>query len=445
MPTLFVRALSPAQPLQEGFEFACEWLVQEADGRQHSEGASDYRGLLDLDADWAPFWHGLRQQDGAGDGNEARGEEAKDKEGAEQTLDWARDPGNVVLLAPNEHVLSVSCEVPGRNAGQIRRALPFVAEEFLAADLEGTHLASGPIRRGQPVRCCVIDEQLLQDWLACLESLGIRPGWAIPEAELLPAEPRNAAVLLEGDAALLRSPQQSATLDRANLALALNALEIDKLQVAGGALTDIERGQLDLEIETLEAEQGAETALSYLARRWQRHPEALNLLQGRHAPSMPRNPNLAKWRNVAALAAVWLALGLAGMAGKAAWSSMEADSLERQALALYRDLFAQDRTATVQSIRRRALARLGERNAAAGRPMVQFAADLAAVLDDSMSLSGIDYNEARGEFATELVLQRYDDVERVREALAAQGLKVEIASAEQSEDGVRARLRLQGG
>ena len=435
MPTLFVRALSPARPLAEGFEFACEWLVQDEDERQHSGGASDYRGLLDLDAAWAPFWHKLRQPGGAGQGGN----------GEEGSVDWARNPANAVLLVPSEHVLSVRCEVPGRNAGQIRRALPFVVEEFLAADLEGTHLACGTIRRGQPVRCCVVEEQLLQDWLACLDSLGIHPGWAISEAELLPAESRCATVLLEGDAALLRSSEQSATLDRANLVLALSALDIDRLRVAGGALTDIERGQLDLDIETIEAEAGTETALGYLARRWQRQPEALNLLQGKHLPQMPRNPSSAKWRNVAALAAVWLLLWLAGTAVKAAWSSMEADSLEQQALALYQDIFPQDRTATVQSIRRRALARLGERDAAVGRSMVQFAGDLAAVTGESASVAGMDYSDARGEFATELVLQRYDDVERVREALAARGLKVEIASAEQAENGVRARLRLQGG
>ena len=434
MPTLFVRALSPARPLQEGFEVACEWLVLDEDGRQHSGGASDYRGLLDLDAAWAPFWHRLRHPGSEGEGGN----------GELESLDWARSPANAVLLVPSEHVLSVRCEVPGRNAGQIRRALPFVVEEFLAADLEEAHLACGTIRPGQPVRCCVVEEQLLEAWLACLASLGIHPGWAISEADLLPVESRCATVLLEGDAALLRSSEQSATLDRANLVLALGALDIDRLRVAGGALTDIERGQLDMDIETIEAEEGAKTALGYLVHRWQRHPEALNLLQGKHLPQMPRDPSSAKWRNVAALAAVWLALWLAGMGVKAAWSSMEADSLEQQALALYRDIFAQDRTATVQSIRRRALARLGERSAATGRSMVQFAGDLAAVTGESASVAGIDYSDARGEFATELVLQRYDDVERVREALAARGLKVEIASAEQAEDGVRARLRLQG-
>ena len=77
--------------------------------------------------------------------------------------------------------------------------------------------------------------------------------------------------------------------------------------------------------------------------------------------------------------------------------------------------------------------------------MIGFTGDLAAVLDNSMALVGIDYHQARGEFATELLVRRYDDVDRVREALQARGVDAEITSAEQVEQGVQARLRMKGG
>ena len=337
----------------------------------------------------------------------------------------------------------MTCEVPGRSAGQIRRALPYVVEEFLSGDIEHTQIANGALRRGQPVRCCLIDEGLLADWLACLAALGIHPGTLVSEAELLPVEPRSASVLIDDGHALLRTEDQAATIDRGNLLPALMSLDLDRLILIGGALTDIEASQLEIAVErTGAAEEGA--LLGFLADCWRRRLPAINLLQGDYAPETPRSADVTRWRSVALLVGAWLLLGFAAMAATGISSSIQADALESESLALYRNIFPQDRTATVQSIRRRMQARLGERQEATGNTMIAFTGDLAAVLDPSMTLMGIDYHEARGEFATELLVKRYDDVDRVREALEARGASVEITSAEQVEQGVQARLRMRG-
>ena len=360
--------------------------------------------------------------------------------------DWVRNPANVVVLVPGEHVLTVTTKVPGRSAAQIRRALPYVVEEFIAGDIERIHLVSGAVRRGQPVCCCMIDSGLLQDWLTCLATLGVRPGYLVSEAQLLPIQPRGASVLIDNGKALLRTEDQAATVDRGNLLPALQSLDVDRLTLVNGALTDIEAGQLDIDIETTgeSAPAGEGTLLEYLAGCWLRQHSAVNLLHGEYAAELPRDTGTVKWRSLTMLAAAWLLLGLASMLATGIWFSHRADSLEGASLALYRDIFPNDRTATVQNIRRRMRARLGERPDVAGRSIIEFAGELAAVMDQSMTLVGIDYNEARGEFATELMVGRYDDIDRVREALVARGLSAEITSAEQVEQGVQARLRMSG-
>ena len=434
MPTLFIRALSIPRPLDEGFEFSCEWLVVDPDGRHHSRGSGDFTCAPDEEPDFTPLWRRPDSSDGTANG-------------AESGDEWALNPANVVLLAPGQHVLSVTCEVPGRNTGQIRRALPYVVEEFIAGNIEGSHIASGPVRRGQPIRCCIIDDGLLRDWLACLRALGVRPGYLVSEAELLPVEPRTASVLFENGHALLRTEDQAATIDRGNLLPALMSLDLDRLTLINGGLTDIEASQLEIEVNggnpVLLAGEG--DLIGYFAERWRAQEAALNLLQGEYAPKVPRNAHTTGWRSIALLAAAWLLLGIAAKAATGIWSAVEADSLESEALAIYAGIFPGDRTATVQNIRRRMQARLGERPDVTGKSMVHFTGDLAAVMDKSMTLIGIDYNEARGEFATELLVRRYDDVDRVREALEARGVQAEIASAEQVERGVQARLRMRGG
>lgn len=433
MPTLFIRALSIPRPLEEGFEFSCEWLVADPGGRNRSRGSGDFTCTPEEPQEFTPFWHRPGSSDGAANG-------------AEPDDEWAHNPANVVFLAPGQHVLSVTCRVPGKSAGQIRRALPYVVEEFIAGDIERSHIASGPVRRGQPVNCCIIDDELLRDWLACLAALGIRPGFLVSEAELLPVEPRTASVLFENGHTLLRTEDQAATIDRGNLLPAIMSLDLDRITLINGALTDIEASQLELDVERANPipMTGEGGVLAYLAEQWRRQQPSLNLLQGEYAPRMPRNARAARWRGVALLAAAWLLLGIAAKVTTGIWSSIQADSLESESMAIYAGIFPGDRTATVQNIRRRMQARLGERPDVTGRTMVQFTGDLAAVMDSAMTLIGIDYNEARGEFATELLVRRYDDVDRVREALEARGVRAEIASAEQVERGVQARLRMRG-
>ena len=432
MPTLFIRALSVPQPAADELEFSCEWLIVDQDGRQHTHGAGDFVCGSGEPTDWTPIWRRLYGSSAPTDGSAAADA-------------WARNPANVVVLVPGEHVLSVTCEVPGRSIGQIRRALPYVVEEFVAGDIERTHLASGPVRRGQPVQCRLIEEDLLNDWLGCLTALGIRPGFLVSEAELLPVEPRAASVLIENGHVMLRTAEQAATIDRGNLLPALSALDLDRVTLIKGALTDIEASQLEIEIERVSAPGGGAGLLGFLADRWRRQRPVLNLLQGEYAPDSPGSADAGRWRNVALFAAAWLVLGFAAMVATGISSSIQADALESESLALYRNIFPQDRTATVQNVRRRLQARLGERPEVAGKSMIGFTGDLAAVLDNSMALVGIDYHQARGEFATELLVRRYDDVDRVREALQARGVDAEITSAEQVEQGVQARLRMKGG
>ena len=421
------------QTVEAGLDFSCEWLVVDADGRHHSHGSGDFVCRTDAaepDRSLLRRIHAI----------EDNGPETENRH------HWLLDPANVVFIAPGEHVLSVSCEVPGRSTAQIRRALPYVVEEFIASDLERVHIANGPIRRGQPVRCCVIENELLRDWLACLNTLGVCPGHLVSEAELLPAIPRGASVLIDNGTALLRTEEQAASVDRGNLLPAITSLQPGRLTLIGGALTDIEMSQLDLEIEAApEAAPVASGAvLDYLAERWRQSHTALNLLQGDYTAEVRGRGERAQWYGVAWLGAAWLLLGLLGTIATGVWSGLQADALETESLAIYRSIFPQDQSATVQNIRRRMQARLGERPETVGKSVIEYAADLAAVMDPSMTLLGIDYHQARGEFATELLVRRYDDVDRVREALEARGVDAEITSAEQVEAGVQARLRMSG-
>jgi general secretion pathway protein L len=412
MPKLFIRALSPATRDDEGYHLEAEWLITEDDGSVRAEGQTDLRGLAEL---------------------------------VDPETDWLQEADNLVIIVPGDHVLGVSCEVPGRSAGQIRRALPFVVEEFVATDIEAMHLAAGEIQRGEPVRCSLVDRSLLEDWLVCLSEIGLSPGHMIAEAELLPTAAGQVSVFLEPRRALLKTTDQSATVDRSNLMMALESLAAENLLLVNG-----DPAALEFELDRLEGvtvltgdEEGADgSTLAYLANRWQADGDGVNLLQGAYTPKRPVSPVWARWQGVAALAAAWAGVGVLAMVAEGLWAGSQADRLEAESEALYKDIYPQERRIT--NVRRQMQAKLGVRSGGEGPGFTEYLAELAAALGQGSTVTGLNYNDARDELGADLVVRSYEQAETLQTAIKDRGLNAGITSAEQQEGGVRVRLRVGG-
>lgn len=415
MPTLFIRVLSAASETDDGFEIGGEWLIVEDDGSTRASGVTDYRGFSEL---------------------------------LDPTSDLLGQANNIVLIVPSEFVLGVSCEVPGRSVAQIRKALPFVVEEFVATDIEGMHLAHAAIRRDEPVRCNLVERRLLMDWRECFAQLGAAPGYIVSEAELLPDEADTAYALFDGDHVLIKTGDQAATIDRVNLGFAAGSLTEARLRIVGGALTPTERAEiLDNSSVTIEMETEAEEGtLSYLARRWQRHQDAIiNLLQGEYSPPREISADASRWRSVAMLAGCWAVLAWVVLIAQGIWASNQADALEDQSLALYQEIFPDDKRANAMNMRRRLQARLGEASSTAGPGLLTYMADMASQIGPQLQLNGLNFSADRGELSLDVMATDFNRLDSVKAALEAEGYAVEIVSAQQeSSDRVRARLRLRG-
>lgn len=409
MPTLYIRLLSPARRDDEGFHLGSEWLIVEDDGSERAKGVTDFRGLSDL---------------------------------IDPAAEWLQNPNNIVTVIPGEHVLGVSCEIPGRSTGQIRRALPFVVEEFVATDIEGMHLAHGLIRRGETIRVNLIDRLHIEDWLACLAELAITPGHMISEADLLPAEPDAVSILFEGDTVLIKTESQAASVDRTNLILAIGSVEASRLLLVNGDLTDLERSQLDPELEIERTGDADQSNLSYLAERWRTSPDVINLLQGPYAVSQPASSGLMRWRAVAALIGIWALIGLISIVAEGFWASSQADSLQAQSNDLYRNIFPGEQR--IVNLRRQMQQKLGQRSSDGSAGFIAYLAYLAQGIDRSVSILSLTYTQTRDELAADLLLKDYDELERLKQRLAQIGVQVVFDSAVQQDSGIRARMRLQG-
>jgi type II secretory pathway component PulL len=90
-------------------------------------------------------------------------------------------------------------------------------------------------------------------------------------------------------------------------------------------------------------------------------------------------------------------------------------------------------------------AQLGGRSGnVGGGGFTSYLADLGAVLNSNAVITSLNYTDARGELAADLLLRGYEELDQLKENLEQRGLDVAITSAEQVDSGVRARIRIGG-
>ena len=432
MPQLFLRLLSEATSLSAHdavdaadddmsaglaetdteYDISAGWLIQENNGDVRAQGTSNFRDLSEL---------------------------------IDPNAGWLTDPDNIVVILPSRYVLALQCEVPGRNAGQIRRALPFAAEEYVATDIELMHIASDTIKAGLPVRCNIVERSILDDWLACLGQLGLHPGFMVTEADLLPSDDERVALLYENDSVVIAAPGQAVEIDAANLGFALEGIAAQRIVTINGRPDDITLGQLDPipEIDEVALPGGV---LEYLAEQFaERQLQAINILQGAYQPQRAVNPQARRWGGVLALVAGWILIAFVGMLVQGWWASQEADRLTADSFAFYESVFRNEsQPVSIEQLRRRVNAKLGRtQNAGAGGQTSDFIglmAHLANTIDGDSAVMSANYQ--REELSVEVMLPSYDDLDPVKNELANVGVEVNVTSAEQDGQQVRSRMRL---
>lgn len=365
-----------------------------------------------------------------------------------------RDADNVVIVVPAEHCLSMQCVTPGRGTAQIRRALPFVIEEYLATDLDAMHIATGPIRRQAPIDVVAIDKTLLRGWVDAVIGLGFVPGRAYGDGALLPERNDGFTVLFDDGRALVRTPTQWLSIDTAALPAAL-AAAIAEVEPSRELTVDLVNGDLPA-IVRADLEQGRESKIAWrtdetdvptlvhLARTFSSSTAAsssINLLSGEFAPPRRRSESWTRWRSVAVLAGIWVVVGLVAITAKGFWAESRADSLGAEAEALYRDYFPRDRR--IQDVYRQMSAHIGG-GGGQGGDAIALVGELAhvAASGSGNQLRSLSFNGERVELNAEVAVPGFDALDKIKSTLGERGFDVEISSAEQQDQGVLARLRI---
>ena len=372
----------------------------------------------------------------------------------EQLVDLKTVPDSaaVVLLVPTEHCLSMRCTVPGRTVGQMRRALPYVVEEYLAGDIDTMHIAPGPVRRGSAVDVVLIERSVLQSWLEGLAAHGLNASVAVPDAALLPAVQGEATLLFDGNRILVRSIDQFAAIESDALKLVLESLVTNsdpsgmRLVAVNGRVPDLMRAEVaqatEHAIEWVDTESDV-TVLAHLAAVFPGRPPAINLLQGTLAPPKQAGGTWMRWRAVAALVAIWMLVIVASETIRGVWASHRAAALTAEVDTLYRAYFPNDQR--IQDPYKQMKEHIGGSDVSAST-FLSLLGHLASGLsaDPAAQLRSVSFNDGRDELGAEVAVRGFDALEALKAAWSRDGVSVDITSAEQQDQQVHARIRLRG-
>jgi general secretion pathway protein L len=334
----------------------------------------------------------------------------------------------VTLVLPAEVCSSFAVNLPTRKARWISQALAYAVEELLAENVDDLHLTHGDALDDGRRRVIAIRRQLLADWLEDLRALGLTIVAIHVDADLLPRD--GTQVLFIGGRALLGgAPEPRLAFDSDQWSHL--AAQCPAPRHGHGTLADAP--------ELLDDYQPLDDPYRFLASG---RAAALNLAQGDFAVRAAGS-GLGLWKPVLVTLVLVLAVQLI-------FNLVQAWSLERQAdryaeasRALYSELFPEDQR--IVNLRAQFDEHIGQR-AGGSSGFMRLLDEVAQAMAEGVpvSISQLDYNQARGDLALQVRASDFAALEQLRQRLGETGESVQLGSASRDGDAVSARVVIGG-
>lgn len=335
--------------------------------------------------------------------------------------------GSWALVLPVEAVTACAVQLPTQKARWLRQALPFAVEEQLAEDVEQFHLALGePLADGRH-RVFAVRRSWLAGWLALCE----KPPLTIAvDADLLPRE--GTQLLQLGERWLLGGADVAR--------LALSVTEWPTLAPLCQRPHIAYRQAQQAEIEP--ADDRPELADPYL---WlARQAVVTNLAQGEFVAD-DSSGSWPRWRPLLGLVGLWLVLQWGFNLAQGWYLQEQADTYAEASEALYRELFPDDRK--LIDLRAQLDQHLAEGGASGQGRLLGMLAQVNEVIAAEgarVEVEQLDFSDSRGDLALQVHAPGFSELERLRERLLEAGVAVQLGSASREEQGVSARLVIEG-
>ena len=337
-------------------------------------------------------------------------------------------PAAVTLVLPAEVCSAVAVNLPTRKARWISQALAYAVEELLAENVDDLHLTHGDALDDGRRRVIAVRRQLLADWLADLQAQGLTIVAIHVDADLLPRDGTQLMVI--GARALLGGAQEARL-----------AFDLQQWPHLAGQCPSPRHGHgtPDEAPPLLDDYQPVDDPYRFLAAG---RAAALNLAQGDFAVKAAGS-GLGRWKPALVVLALVLAVQLIFNLAQA-WSlERQAERYAQSSRALYSELFPEDRR--IVNLRAQFDEHIGQR---AGGPsgFMRLLDEVALAMTEgvAVTVSQLDYNQARGDLALQVRASDFATLEQLRQRLGETAENVQLGSASRDGDAVSARVVVGG-
>ena len=416
MKHLFIKLLTIPEknPEHDYYDVSLEWVIKNAENELIGQGNADHRALMDLT--------GLN-------GN------------------WDKDFEISVILL-NTWAIATSLMVPGKNASQIERALPFAVEEFVSSEVEELHIAKGRIKSGDLLTCHLIDSVVMKRILDLLNESNISPTRLILESELMPHQNHTASVFNQGETSLVKTDHHAIKVHRNNVTKAINSLKNDfeDINLLNSELTDLEISELEEPIVFAKNQQNYDENWFALVSDFN-VKECIDLLQGKFQREKSSNSLNKESTTLLKVASVAFATISFFFIAEGFWSQIKANDYEKKAFSIYQSMFPNESLpVTTNALLRRVNSKLNRKTEDDLSPTFLDRVDaVSKSLPENSSLLTMSYSDESRELILIALLKSYDALDEFKNRLSAYKLNMDTSSAEEQGDLVRARIRIRPG
>ena len=119
----------------------------------------------------------------------------------------ANAAGRWWVLVPGADVLMLQAKLPQLSAKALHEGLPYAFEEHLLEDVNDLHFSVVDRQDDALVTVAVVAKRTMQQWLAQLQALGIKPEKMLPDYMMVPFVAGQIQVGLDRKMAYVRSAQ----------------------------------------------------------------------------------------------------------------------------------------------------------------------------------------------------------------------------------------------
>lgn len=383
----------------------------------------------------------------------------------------AVDPGlfdlELVLLLGGENCFTTHVNIPSKQAKHIAQALPYMLEDQLAEDVESFQFVSGSRGKDGNVSVLACSRLLISQLSQAFRDRNVPLDAIVPDMLCAPIGEGQWTFVC--DAKTLSARMGSLT----GLSIEMDALPVvshallrdgvaapTQIQVifAHRHLNDNIQAWLRTQFTNMVA--GTSIQIDFHSLEDERFPVLvdflstsnqlpINLLQGDLKPLPKRKSTNFRWKPTAALAGIFALMQTTYLYAQTWQYRTQTEAVNQEAIATYKRYFPQDKT--IRDVRRQMDDHLKQaEKLSSGTSFLALLAQVGQKLNDAnrgktspqVTPLRMSYDEAQGDIKVDLVAENYAALDSLKNQIQTIPLAVEVSSASQDGDKVKARVRV---